>query len=787
MSRQLPPTAPPTLTNLTITAQNATSAVAGIDLSNLGSNPADTAHGDLVLIAGAGTRTGSDITFVAGTGTTLNAARVELRQDTDFNATRPVTILIGGTDPGLTGNPITVTISGDTQVLWAAPLITRGDLTMTDLTGIELNRARLVYTGDITINAGAMDITFAPAVGDTITWEAVNITITAGSIVLGDRTLTIITESVITEDGITEGGTLTLNVANITSTGDLSLTGETIQIGLRGVDTSVELGGAAITLTSTNGIQIGRFTRGGDFRTNNDVTSLAVNASGMLTIAADITVADGTRSGGDITLTGGSIAFGAAARTITGTAIRLTGAATGTADLTLIASGTVRTDNSITLTGAGNNLTLMSTEGGVRILADISTGGALTLSGATEINLRGGAAGVRALAGAAITLTGAARSDRALTITAGGILTINNDITLTGADLTLTLSGMGAIVTTGRPTLTASTVSLTQIDAFAAARPFRFGAVSSLVFITAAAQDVHTWMIALNSDLTITSPARVRVRIAIGASVPGRNLGAGNITLESTGADIRIQENISTTGNITLDGATGINFNGRRAKTLSGAIITLDGGTGDVVSNRDLTIIASGALTLNNNITTTASNLVLTGGMITLGSALTLSGGDVTLIGDVTSSANLTLTATGILTFIGDSIAIGSGNLSLTGATIRLGRASRSTDMANGIVNTTTLTGGAITLTAAGGITVGRFASRGRFLSTRVPALMVTASGVLTIAANITSVADITLNAGTGGIVIGTATGSSALTWRGSDITLTGAVTTASTTTASAT
>ena len=776
-------------TDLTITAQGALSIaeVASIDLSNND----DTAHGDLVLIAGAGAQTG-DIAFVVGGVGILNAASVELRQDTNFNATRPVIIQINSMPLADTGNPESVIISGDVQVPWAAILVTVGDLTIIDDgndpdgtadNGIELDTARLAYTGLITIDAGALDITFATGLGN-ITWEARDITITAGSIVLGGRNLTIITESVITEDGTMEGGTLTLNVANITSTGNLSLTGETIQIG-RGPDDAVgatrTLTGANITLTAANGIQIGRFTRGGDFRSNNDAANFTVNASGVLTIAADITVDGTATSGGDIALTGGSIDFGAAARTITSRAIRFTGAVTSAADLTITASGTLRADNNITLTGAGNDLTLTSTGGVLRILGNITTVGDITLSGVTDgINFRGGA---RILtSGAAITLTGAARSDQDLTITAAsGILTINNDITLTGDDLTLTLNGAGAIVTTGRPRLTASTVDLTQIAAFAVARPFRFSAGASLVFMTGAAQDVHNWMIAPNSDLTITSSARVRVVMAIGASVPSRNLGTGNITLTSTGADIRIQGNISTTGNIILSGNTEINLNGGAgAKTFSGAVITLDGGTGDVVSNRDLTITASSILTLNNSIAAGTSALSLTGGMITLGSALTLSGGDVTLIGDVTSSANLTLTATGILTFVGDSIAIGSGNLSLTGATIRLGRASRGSEL----VGTTTLAGAAITLTttaAEGVITVGRFNLSGRFIPEAAPALMVTASGVLAIAANITSVANITLVGGTGGIVIGTATGSSALIWRGSDITLTGAVTTAST------
>ena len=329
-------------------------------------------------------------------------------------------------------------------------------------------------------------------------------------------------------------------------------------------------------------------------------------------------------------------------------------------------------------------------------------------------------------------------------------------------------------------------MSLTQIDAFAEIGPFRFTA-GSLVLDTRAAQDVHNWMVALDRSLAITSPARVRVRIAIGVGVPGRNLGAGNITLESTGADIRIQENISTTGNIILSGVTGgIHFNNRAAKTLSGDAITL---TGVVVSNRDLTITASGTLTLNNNITTTASdisagNLVLTGGTggIDLGSALTLTGGgNITLTGAIAETANsLIITAVGTLTINSDTVDVGTGALTLTGATIILGSTSRGSEP----VGTVNLRGGAITLTATAAesvITVGRFNLSGFFLPATAPALAVTASGVLTIAANIRSVADITLNAGTGGIVIGTATGSSALTWRGNNITLMDAVTTAST------
>ena len=743
--------------NLTITAQNALT-VAGIDLSNSDNS----AYGNLLLIAGAGTQSGSTITF----GGTLNAARVELRQDTDFDpARRPVDILIEGNDPGLEDNPLTVVISGEVEVPWARVLIVPGPLTITDgatndpdgapNNGIELDTARLVHAGDITLNAGAFDITFTTGVGPTITWRAPNITITARSVMLGDRTLTITAG---------EGGTLTLNVTSIIATGanNLAFAGTTINLGRASVGDvdpgTTTLTGSAITLTAANGITVGRFNQRGAFRPAT-APALAVDASGVLTIAADITsVANITLGSTDsITVT--------SARTITGRAITLTGDVTATDGLTVNAAGNLVLDG------------------------DIGTGtSALSLMSAAAIRILGEANATRTLTGGDITLTAAngveaTASQSNLTVTASGMLTIAAGITTTEG--TLTLQGAGAIGNGGadRPRLTASTVSLAQIDAFAADERgrglFRFTA-GSLVLATEAAQDVHNWMIALDRNLTLTSPARVRVTIAIGAGVPGRNIGTGSLTLTSTRANIRIQQNISTTGNISLSGVTGgINFNNGAAKTLSGAAITL---TGVVVSNRDLTITASGILRLNNNITATAGNLVLTGGgEIDLVSALTLSGGDIMLTGAIAENANgLTITADGTLT-INSNINTGSGDLTLMSGTIQI---TRGPDDAAGTVRT--LTGANITLTAANGIEIGRLNRGGAFFVNNSAAnFTVTASGVLTIAADITvdstatSGGDIMLTGG--GIVIGTAaTGSSALTWSGSNITLTGAVTTAS-------
>ena len=745
-------------TDLTITAQGALSiaGVASIDLSNND----DTAHGALVLIAGAGAQTG-DIAFVVGGGGILNAASVELRQDTDFNAARPVIIQIEGTDPGLTGNPETVVISGEVQVLWARVLVTQGDLSITDGgandpdgapdNGIELDTARLAYTGTITINAGAGDITFETGLGN-ITWEAENITITAGSIMLGDRTLNI----------TAGGGTLTLNVTSIIATGtnDLAFAGTTIRLGRTGFTSDLgttTLTGAAITLTAANGITVGRFTPRGGFAPA-FAPALVVNATGVLTIAADITsvanITLGSAATDSITITG--------VRTLSGSMIRFN-------------SDVTANDSAVT---ANDGLTVNTTTGNLTLNGNIDIGmGALSLTSAAGIRAFGDA--TRTLAGGDITLTAtngvsAASGVRNLTVTAGGVLTIAANITMRDA---LTLQGAGAIGNGGTVrVLTASTVSLTQIDAFATTAPFAFGtATGSLALTTTAAQNVYAWMIASDRNLTVTSTGAVFVRSAI-------DLGAGNLILESTGGFVRIFADILTTGNITLigTGTTGINFNSRAAKTLSGADIML---TGVVVSNRDLTITASGTLTLNNNITTGTSALSLRGGGITLGSALTtLSGGDIMLRGAATGTADLTITARGTLT-LSNNITTGTGNLTLTSGTIQIGRRVGATLIE--------LSGEDIALTSAGGIEIGRFNGAGTFFANGIAAnLTVTANGTLTIAADITvdstatAGGDITLTGtggGGGGIVIGSMTGSSTLAWEGSNLTLAGAVTTAST------
>ena len=545
-----------------------TGGIAVIGNINLG-------DGNLILIAGEGIGNGN---LTPSGIRTLTAASVRLGQDDPFNEWAIVSpILILTTDdpqpvfawmlPAGTNRALSITSGGDITVgsgmdlsrvdltLQAATIILESDLTALSvalraraITRDDANLTITATTGGITGNAPALDstVTALTLIAQSAFGSSAPFTFDAA---LASLTLqTAAAQTVHSWMGVsgsnlslTSTGVITVNTNIALGTGNLSLTGATIQIARaqsEAAGITRTLTGASITLTADDGILLGRFTGSGFFRSNNgDVASLTVTASGVLTIAADITAADGIRSGGDIRFVGSDAASPIAftgARTITGRAIELTGVATGTADLTITASGT---------------------------------------------------------------------------------LTLNNDITLTGAGFTLALSGAGAIARTGRPRLTADMVSLAQVDAFPVTRTLRVIPGSSLAITAEAAQDVHDWMIRENIGLTVTSSNRVRVVALIGTGgAAGRNLGTGNITLTSTGGAVRILAGISTTGSITLIGVTGgINFNsGAGAKTFSGAAITL---SGDVRSDRDLAITASGTLRINNDINIGTNALTLTSGV----------------------------------------------------------------------------------------------------------------------------------------------------------------------------
>ena len=699
-----------TLTGGAITLNSAVTGVANLTITTSGTltlnnniNLTNVLTGAVLTLALSGAGAIGDGSSPA----VLTASTVRLRQVDVFSGTQsPFNF---GTTPSLelttdaaqvvqdwmiaSGRNLTVTSALNVVVRSAivsgARNLGDGNITLVSTGGLVRIFAGISTTGNITLD-GATGINLNSGVGaKTLRGEIVTLIGDARS--NEDLTLNASTVRITQDAAFGETGPGTMLMFG-TAPDSLELTTDAAQV----VHDWMIADGRNLTVTSALNVIVRSAIVSGD-RNLGDGSLTLVSTGGLVRIFAGISTT------GNITLNGADgINFNnRTAKTLSGATVTLTGVVVSNRALTLTASGTLRFNNNITLNGGGA-LSLTSTGGDVRILGNITTGGDLTLNGGTGIDLRSGAA--KTLSGAIVTLTGMVVSNRAVTLTASGTLTINNNIALTGtralslsgsgitlgsalttlsggaitlrgaatgtADLTITArgtltinndigigtnaltltSGAGAISNGGAVrVLTASTVSLSQEAAFVGARPFNFdfgSTVGSLELTTTVNQDVFNWMIEPDTDLTVTSVGIVRVAAAIGGS-GGRNLGNGNLTLESTGGAVRILANISTGGDLTLNGATGINLRGGvgGVRTFSGADITL---TGAARSNRDLTITATGVLTINNNINIGTRALSLTASANpTFGTgAADLSAGDFTFSPDFSCTGSTTPTCT---------------------------------------------------------------------------------------------------------------------------------------------
>ena len=585
--------------NLTVTSSNRVRVMGAIGMDESDRN---IGGGDLTL-----TSTGGAVRILGGISTT---------GDVTITASGTLTI---DSDINIGANALTLTSGAGAIVATGRPRLTAGMVSFSQVDALPVTRPfRFSPGSSLAITTEALQ-----DVHDWMIIANIDLTVTSSNRV---RVVAIIgTGGVAGRNlgtgalSLTSTGGAVRILANITTGGNITLSGGAGGINLNGTAT---LTGAAITLTGdARGNRALTLDASGTLRINNSITLVA----GNLTLSSDTVVrilAGDISAGGNITLSAGTNGInlnnGAAAKTLSGVDIEITGNARSNRDLTINASGTLTLNG-----GIDTGTSALSLSG-----SSVALGGALTLMGGD------------------ITLTGAATGTADLTLTASGILTLNNDIAIGANALTLT-SGVGAIVATGRPRLTAGMVSFSQVDALPVTRPFRFIPSSSLAITTEAAQDVHDWMIRENIDLTVTSSNRVRVVAIIGTGgVAGRNLGTGALSLTSTGGAVRILANISISNNITLSGVTdGINLNG--TATLTGAVITL---TGDARGNRDLTITASGVLTINNNINigTTGTTLTLTGASLTFGSSVDLTAGAYSFTPDLTCNTGTSPSCTTI-------------------------------------------------------------------------------------------------------------------------------------------
>lgn len=634
----------------------------------------------------------------------------------------------------------TISLTSDTgAVVQNGPGITAGALSVSAQTGISLDRsngfgaltALTTAAGDITFrNFGGFDLAGA------VSGDRVSLTSTAGAITQSGGSITADfltasaggaltlgqTNAVATLGVLTAGGTGDITFVN---SGDLELTGD-ITSG----------SGGGVSITSTGGAidqALGAITA--DWLKLNAATTITQASGATLTSTALSLTSGGNVSlgeansftaiydlavGGDLTLrNAGSIDMGptlsgfynsGGALTLTSDtgSITTTGAGVVTSRLTASAAGSITLDGTIASLGdvtAGGNILLNTyttamdltgdvTGSGVSLYADgavtqsggkidasrlnVITNGAISLTGANEIDVVGRLETDQVLSG-----TGAD-----ITLRNVGNIVLDYMVGAPGATVTLT-SDTGAITQTGFGTLTAN-----RLVASAAGNITLYDGVNNVATIGGLAsvsgdivyRDVDSFD--LQGDITANSAFRGVMLVAA---------GSGTITQTSGVLDVGYFRGV-TGGSITLGGANQIR---RLISTLIGnGALTLNTTTGlsvdGTVSANTVSLTSAGAITQANNAqiwTTTLNASAVTG------INLAYSGFGANNIGNLGVISN---TTSGGITIANSYPFMNlTGNITAAGQAVSLSNAMAGITQTGGIVTADTLS-----LSATGGISV---------------------------------------------------------------------------------
>ena len=370
---------------------------------------------------------------------------------------------------------------------------------------------------------------------------------------------------------ITATGDVTLDAGTspltFTGTGPIMITANNIEVSAAQIDLgTIDLGTRALILNASV-----NFSDGGNLTLNAEIIgagndgAVQLSAEGNLAINRDILLGGASSDGSSegfgraLTLRGGNVIVGGSGeRQVRGGSVSLTDSRSSrqhaaalkmeafTGDLTLLGS----------LDFGTKSLTLLAMSDGGDILFD--TNNPTTLIGGDIMLQSSGAQ---------------AATHQNLTITAGGLLTLNQDIDVGGGRLELSARSFSL---SGELTLTAAHVLLGQANAFT--RPLFAVETDHLIIRTEADQEIQPWMIEEHDrSLFVTT--------------------AGNLIV---GRDINLAADIS------LQGAM-ISFTGSREISghnvlLASASLDRPAPGGVMSSDKDLTIHASGIFTLLSDI-----------------------------------------------------------------------------------------------------------------------------------------------------------------------------------------
>jgi uncharacterized delta-60 repeat protein len=587
-------------------------AAGSVSVSNTGSTNDFTAGG--TITGGTGGVTLSSRRDLLHTGATSSTGAFNLTADGDNNSTGAATI--NGT---LTG-PGTMLLRGHTF-----ELVSTGAVNTSGGNATLQARSTLILTGDVTTSGGNLQVQASTAVAGTLTIDAACALLAQGGAGAGSVTVT-------------------------NSAGNISHAGEMRSGGSGRL--FIQAIGASSSVTQSGILVAGNDAQGLTIRADNGITiSQAASATGRITLSADF---DSNGSGtcqinqalaGD----GGVTLLGAA---ITGTA---SGTLTAQNQSILITSGT----------GAVTLVALIDSNGG-----NVSLNGATTLSlGSSALTSDGGTVNLSAASG--MTLTGPIQTfggSFTAQVTSAGTLSLQNDVTTSGGNATLTTAN-GLLQTTsgsdvnaggGAGTAAVNLTSLNGIQDLAVGGAVVGGSGGTVLragnhVSIAGAVTSMGGLLTLDADsnlggvgnLTLSVP--VQVTGSGGVLATGINLiqsGTGTLTTGGGAINGTFQSNVTFSRSVSSNGGL-IRFTAN-AITVSALLSTAppSGGTG--------VLHASNAVVINTVPVLGNADIILLAGSVSAPSIANTTVGAVTttsarLGGNVTSDGGMPILERGVV------------------------------------------------------------------------------------------------------------------------------------------
>jgi len=602
-----------------------TGAIEAVTL-NLTSTGTITQTGSAEITAGTLSLSAEGVVTLNNVNNSVNALTVT-HAGNNVNFTNNAALSVGAI--AAAGHDVHITTTGSAHNISLTGAVTAGTLTLTSA-GMINQSGGTVTAGTLSLSAAGGGITINNAgnsVGAlTVTGTDDNVTfrnaaaLSVGAIAAGGHGVQIITTGANTNN-ITLTGAVTAETLTLTSAGAINQTGGTVTTA--GTLTLAATGGG-ITLGSANNVNTLTITGAGGAVEFRNAAALSVGAVTTATRNVEIT----TTTGG-ITLTN-NVTAGTLHLTSAGIINQTGGIVTTTGALTLAATGggitlnNANNVNTLTVTGAGGtvefhnaaalnvgaiaaatrNVEITTNAGGITLTNNV-TAGTLNLTSAGIINQTGGT----------VTTTGA------LTLSAGGIITLNNANDVN----TLTVTNAGNNVN------------------------FTNDAALSVGAIPAAGRTVQITTTGSAHNITLTNA-----------------VAAGTLTLTSTGTITQTGGTVTTTGTLSLNAGGNITLNNsNNVNTL-----TVPNAGGDVSFTNDAALsvgaIAAGGHDVHITTTGSAHNITLTnaaaagtltltstgiinqtGGTITAGTLSLSSGGNITLNSANNSVGTLTVTGAG--------------------------------------------------------------------------------------------------------------------------------------------